>query len=148
MDVVIQGEEPIKFLVEIDSIIQRISSSSRGGSCGNGEELKLIFHPLCPQCVEEQLPGNQPFSRIDETKIPMIEIDSFKELQQRINSRQTSNNNTTDNDNERKAGSEDDKNDKDERKRRACGGSIRSHWLKTEDLLFGIPSPINHSELI
>ncbi len=111
--------------MEIDSFIQRIASASYRNE---GSEMGLKFYPLCPQCVEEQLPGNQPFSRIDESQIPMIEADLFKELEQFATTNDKNNNNNNNNNSNSNT---------NERRKRACGGTIRSHWLKKEEFLSG-----------
>ncbi len=59
----------------------------------------MIFYPLCPRCVEEQLPSNQPFSKIDHQKIPLMKINMLQELEEFINKQIETTINDTDNNN-------------------------------------------------
>ncbi len=120
--------------------------------------MKLIFYPLCPRCVEEQLPSNQPFSKIDHQKIPLMKINMLQELEEFINKQSETTINDTDNNNNNNTptsptadynksshrGNAIEMKNQQTKKKIACNGFIESHWLKRENILFGLPSSINH----
>ncbi len=117
IDVIIQGEDPINFLIQIDSLIQQLTARS------NSSNISLEFNPLCGKCINEQL-STQPFSCIDEKQITTIEGVHWEETKS----------NSNNNNNSRRS------------KGRSCNNPQRSHLLRREEILFGVPSQINNSK--
>ncbi len=67
IDVIIQGDRPIDLLIEINSIIHRMTNKS----------ISLKFSPLCSHCIHQQL-KTDGFSQIDDQQITTIErFDDF-----------------------------------------------------------------------
>ncbi len=129
-------------LVWINSIIQTLTTtniiSSKTAatppttttpSFTNSIELKIS--PLCSRCIEKTL-GDVWFTHIDDRRIRVIEgvEDYFSELISQPNQQLQAEDESTNNNS--KIGS------------RAC--SSEEHFLTRKEILFGVPSPINHSK--
>ncbi len=123
IDVIIQGPNPTQFLLEIDSIIQQLSTT---GINDKKSRIVLKCSLLCGNCIKEQI-STQPFTKIDENLI--MPVEGFDDYIAII---KNNNNKSNAKSNEKNKGQREE-NTNDSNDNSPCSSPRKSHLLKKKD---------------